>query len=157
MTDLKDALSPLIGAWEGQSTLYLDPDQEGDTQPSSVEVVPAANGKALLVTYVWHVDDAPERGALLIERDPKQPGCRAAWVDSWHQDRVMMILEGQTADAVDMYGKYQAEGWPEWGWRIRLEADGDQFRLLMWNITPEGQENRAVVGEYARLREKGGS
>jgi hypothetical protein len=150
MTELKDLFGPLVGRWEGQSTLYLDPDQDGDTQPSTVEVTPAANGKALLVNYVWHVDDAPERGTMLVERDPKQPGCRAAWVDSWHQNQVMMVLTGSIPDAVDMYGKYQAEGWPEWGWRIRLEANEGRFRLLMWNITPEGQEGRAVVGEYTR-------
>jgi hypothetical protein len=150
VSDGEALFDALVGQWRGQSTLYLDPEGEGDTQPSSVEVRPAANGKALLVEYEWQVDDAKERGSLLIERDPKQPGFRAAWVDSWHQNRTMMILAGETPDAVDMYGRYQAEGWPEWGWRIRLEAAGDELRLLMWNITPEGQEGRAVVGEYQR-------
>ncbi len=156
MTDPKDLFGGLVGRWEGRSTLYLDPEGEGDTQPSSVEVEPAANGKALLVNYVWQVDDAQEMGSLLIERDPKQPGCRAAWVDSWHQNQTMMVLAGDNPDAVDMHGKYQAEGWPEWGWRIRLEADTDRLRLLMWNIEPQGKEARAVVGEYELAREVGG-
>jgi hypothetical protein len=150
MVEVERLLQGLVGSWAGHSTLWLDPEGEGDTQPSSAEIALAANGKALRVDYEWQVDDATERGSMLVERDPKRPGFRAAWVDSWHQDRVMMVLAGDVADAVDFRGTYQAEGWPEWGWRIRLEADADEMRLLMWNISPEGQEARAVEGIYRR-------
>ncbi len=150
MADPEGPLGALVGHWTGRSTLYLDPQGEGDTHPSRAEIVPAANGKALRVDYEWEVEAQVERGSLLIERDLTQPGFRAAWVDSWHQDRTMMILTGDTPEAVDFRGTYQAEGYPAWGWRIRLEADGQRLRLLMFNIAPEGEEARAVVGEYER-------
>ena len=150
MAETDGLFQALVGEWVGKSTLILNPDDPGDTQPSRAEVELAANGHALLVNYAWHVDGAEERGTILVERDLKQPGYRQAWIDSWHSQRAMMILTGSTAEAIDAYGKYQAEGWPEWGWRIRLEGGDDRFRLLMWNITPEGEEIPAVIGEYQR-------
>ena len=150
MTDQEAPFDRLVGTWTGQSTLWLDPEGEGDTQPSNVRVSTVARGKALWVDYDWTVDDTSEEGSLLIERDPKQPGYRAAWVDSWHQDRAMMVLTGDDAEAVDVRGTYQVPGYPEWGWRIRLETDGERLRLLMWNISPEGNEARAVEGGYER-------
>lgn len=84
MTDHDELFGRLVGKWRGQSTLFLDPESEGDTQPS--------------------------------------------WAE----------------------GTYMVPGYPDWGWRIRLAADGDEMRLLMWNISPQGEDARAVVGTYRR-------
>ena len=142
--------APFTGSWRGASTLWLYPEGEGDTQPSQAVASTVARDRFLRFDYEWTVDEAVEEGSLLVERDPKRPGFRGAWIDSWHQNREMMLLTGESSDDIDFRGTYQATGYPVWGWRIRLERTQEGLRLLMWNISPEGDERRAVEGRYTR-------
>lgn len=150
MTDHEELFGRFVGRWRGSSSLFLDPEGEGDTQPSWVEVVEVARGNFLRVDYYWTVDEVVEEGVLLIGFDPKRPRYEAAWIDSWHMSRAMMFGIGEPGETFDVRGTYAVSGYPDWGWRVRLEAEDDRLRLLMWNISPEGEEARAVVGGYER-------
>ena len=44
---------------------------------------------------------------------------------------------------------YPAPPGPDWGWRIVLDADAESgIRILMYNITPDGDEALAVEAQY---------
>jgi hypothetical protein len=150
VTDHEELFGRFVGKWRGQSTLFLDPESAGDTQPSWLEVTSVARGNFLRVDYFWTVDEQVEEGVLLIGFDPRRPRYEAAWIDSWHMSRAMMFGTGESGDTFDISGTYMVPGYPDWGWRIRLEADGDELRLMMWNVSPEGEEARAVSGTYQR-------
>lgn len=150
MSDHDELFGRYVGSWKGESTLFLDPESDGDTQPSALTVVEVARGNFLRVDYWWTVDEQAEEGVLLVGFDPRRPQFEGAWIDSWHMARAMMFATGEPGDAIDVRGTYMVPGYPDWGWRIRLEAEGDELRLLMWNISPEGAEARAVVGQYQR-------
>lgn len=52
---------------------------------------------------------------------------------------------------VDARGTYAAPPGPDWGWRIVIEPESrDGFRMLMFNITPNGEEALAVQATYSR-------
>jgi hypothetical protein len=63
-----------------------------------------------------------------------------------------MTCEGMATDAnVDVRGSYAAPPGPDWGWRTIIDRNNrDLFRLVMYNITPEGEEQIAVETLYGR-------
>lgn len=53
---------------------------------------------------------------------------------------------------VDVRGHYQAPTGPDWGWRIVVEPENENFlNLIMYNITPAGEEALAVKAVYAKV------
>ncbi len=63
-----------------------------------------------------------------------------------------MMLEGRvdTNDVVDTRGSYAVEGSPDWGWRIVVEPGNDALRVLMYNVTPDGEEVLGFELAYTR-------
>jgi hypothetical protein len=49
-------------------------------------------------------------------------------------------------------GSYSPPPGPDWGWRIILDADPEAgLRILMVNITPDGEEAPAIEADYTRV------
>lgn len=76
----------------------------------------------------------------------------AAWVDSWHMGHSRMELGGAAddPDKLSLRGAYAAPPGPDWGWRIDLIPRDDGWRLVMYNITPDGVVEPAVEADYER-------
>ncbi len=76
----------------------------------------------------------------------------AHWLDSFHTDGKVMAFEGsaEPGGAVVVHGSYDAPSGPPWGWTIRVESGGDTFRIVMHNVSPEGEQFPAVEADYAR-------
>jgi hypothetical protein len=68
------------------------------------------------------------------------------------QDTMMQCTgQAQIGDAMSVIGYYAAPPDPDWGWRIALQPDSaDQFRLIMYNISPDGEEMLAVEAVFSR-------
>lgn len=78
----------------------------------------------------------------------------AVWVDSWHMASKAMVCEGSSGlggGRVELRGTYAAPPGPDWGWRTVLDpGDGNTFRMVMYNVSPDGNEDLAVEAVYRR-------
>ena len=141
----------LIGIWTGTSRLFLpgEPTRESDTT-ASVAII--AQGKFCTISYAWSFDAEPQAGMMLFGYDPDQLAVNAVFIDSWHMGHKLMLLQGsgEAQDTIDVRGSYAVESGPDWGWRMVIEPSDNTWRLLMYNVTPEGKEFLGVEAIYAR-------
>ena len=89
---------------------------------------------------------------LLIGYDAENESVNASWVDSWHSSAKPLALSG-TVDgkgAINLYGTYEVPNHPDWGWRIIINAPEDTLQIMMFNVTPEGEEDLAVQANYRK-------
>jgi hypothetical protein len=121
--------------WTGRGELWLDPlGNEVDTCECRIELEEAA------IHYHWSYDGKPQTGKIAL-RDGG-----AEFSDSWHSPTPMAFVAGVNRwSLVDVFGTYAAGDGPDWGWRIILtHRPSDELVLQMTNVTPWGEEARAV-------------
>lgn len=150
------ALAELTGEWAGVKQLWLTPTDPGRQCEATASVGTAAQGQFLAIRYTWAVDGQPQEGLLLLGSETPAAPPKAVRIDSWHMANQFMMCAGESASEqrAAVRGAYAAPPGPDWGWRITVEADGAaRFRLIMHNITPEGQEALAVLASFERQTE----
>jgi hypothetical protein len=153
MTTL-DVLFSLGGTWRSTYRLFLSPSDPAYECPSEASIKPLARGRFAQIDYTWAFKGDPQQGSLIVGLDKKGGSVDAVWIDSWHMGDKIMVCHGTLrADGVaDFRGVYSAGTGPDWGWRTLIEPRArDSFRLVMFNITPEGQKDLAVNATYRRV------
>jgi hypothetical protein len=93
---------------------------------------------------------------ILLGYDVKEGTATGAWVDSWHQSSKVMAFQGtiESTGTIDLRGSYEAPPGPDWGWRIVINAPSDDnLKLVMYNLSPEGEEELAVEANYKRAQQ----
>jgi hypothetical protein len=152
--DLGTQPSSLAGQWAGINRLWLTPNEPVRESETTASTALVAGDAFTTIRYTWAEGGQPQDG-LLIVRNAAQPGEDAmVWIDSWHTGGEFMHFRGVHAGDSHMsaVGTYAAPPGPDWGWRIELAADASgSLRILMVNITPDGDEALAVEARYARL------
>lgn len=145
------ALQTAAGTWTGQKHLYL-PDEPTRSVASTATVAPAAGGRFCTIAYTWSFEEQPQDGLLLIGPLDDPAALAVAWVDSWHMSSSMMLCQRQpdASGAVNVRGSYQVEQSPDWGWRIVIQPGSETLRIVMHNISPEGEEFLGVEALYTR-------
>jgi hypothetical protein len=128
-------LSDLDGtSWKGTAELWLDP--LGD-QAMRCECTIRVEANA--VRYTWSHEGKPHAGGITLRADS------AEFTDTWHQPEPM-----QCRRLRDVPGLFQVQGQygpdADWGWRtaLSLRTPTGELVLQMTNITPWGEEGRAV-------------
>jgi hypothetical protein len=147
-------LQGLSGNWHGNSKLWLTPTDQPHTCETTAHLTPIANGKFVRLDYTWEYEGQPQAGSYLFGYDRQRETFTAVWVDSWHMGDKLMPCEGdRKADStVDVVGGYAAPPGPDWGWRTVIDSfAADSFRLLMYNIRPDGAQELAVEALYRRI------
>jgi len=127
-----------------------------DDSPSTAELTPLLDGKFIRLDYTWAYEGAAQEGSLLIGYESAPAIVTAHWVDTWHMGEAVMSCKGTAEDdgSVVVLGSYAAPPGPDWGWRIVLQpVDGTTLRLVMYNITPDGEEELAVEADYRRAED----
>jgi hypothetical protein len=130
-----NALSDLDGSrWTGTAELWLDP-LGNEAALSSCTISIAKN----TVRYEWSHEGRQHLGSIALDDDA------ADFTDSWHQPESLRCRR-----LPDAGGLFQVEGTygpdSDWRWRIALSlrTPSDELVLQMTNITPWGEEGRAV-------------
>jgi hypothetical protein len=147
------SLEKLVGEWVGTNRLWLSTEKAPHESNSTASVSRAAKGRFLAIQYSWAFEGEPQEGLLLVGCEKMQNVVKAAWIDSWHMSDKFMTCEGATDERGGVFfrGSYAAPPRPEWGWRTVIEpGDGKSFRMLVYNVSPEGKEALAVEAIYRR-------
>jgi hypothetical protein len=151
LTDISDRF---VGRWLGRKHLWLESQTEpSGTSESELLVLPIAKGRFLRFDYRWSHQGVEQEGVLLIGNANDRQLATAAWVDSWHMGQQVMPLQGSidAQGAASLLGAYPVPLGPDWGWRIGIMKTGpDDLRIVMHNISPEGEKQLAVRADYRR-------
>lgn len=144
-------LLELTGEWQGPSKLH-DPVQGGvDESRSTLRVIELLGGKFARLDYDWSYRGSPQEGSLLLGFEPESREMSAHWIDSWHMGRGVMACKGTFADGRYLLtGSFSVPGAEPWGWRIELQVKNEQLGVVMYNISPKGEEYLAVEASYGK-------
>ncbi|HZH91231.1 MAG TPA: hypothetical protein VEX70_11510, partial [Pyrinomonadaceae bacterium] len=74
------------------------------------------------------------------------------WVDSWHASEKPLTLSGADdgLGKIDLRGTYEVPNHPAWGWRIVISTSEEALEIIMYNVSPEGEEDLAVRADYKK-------
>lgn len=145
-------LFQMRGSWTGTNRLWLDPESEAEVSASTAALSTVAREKFFIFAYTWGYQGQAQEGLLLLSQDNQDQDIEAVWIDSWHMGDKFMICRGREEDRIiSLKGSYAAPPGPDWGWRIAIDGrELNALKLLMFNITPEGEEMPAVQADYTR-------
>jgi hypothetical protein len=148
MSDLT-ALLGLAGSWVGHKRVLL-PGEAPHESASTALITPVVGGKFVQLAYTWAFDGTDQEGLLLIGLKETDQVVTAVWIDSWHMADTFMICQGQVSatGGVEVRGTYAVPSSPDWGWRMVIEPAEDQFRMVMYIVTPDGAEALGVEAAY---------
>ena len=107
----------------------------------------------LKIEYDWTFEESVQEGLILIGDEKDSDLIKAFWIDSWHLSDKFMVSEGRLdmQGAISLKGFYAVPEHPDWGWKTVIEpARGNSFKIIMYNVSPEGEESLAVEMELKR-------
>ncbi len=147
-------LAKYAGSWSGINKLYLSwtPETLKESK-SKLDVSLKANAQFIAFEYTWVFESEQQEGIILLGCDTKSNAAQTVWTDSWHSSHTFMLSDGKVAEdgSISVKGYYKVEGHPDWGWRTDIIPAGDSLRIVMYNVTPEGNEELAVETDFARI------
>ena len=147
-------LGQLVGEWEGTTKTWFEPDKLADESPWRGTLRAALGGRFVVHEYEGSMQGKPLSGMAIYGYHLDPDRYEMAWVDSFHTGSGIMFFKGQNEGrGYDVRGSYEAPPGPPWGWRTELQQpEADRLVITHYNITPEGQEAKAVETEYRRKR-----
>lgn len=151
---VNDDLAAYVGSWRGTNNLHLSwlPDPLRQSE-SKMIVSLKANGQFVAFDYTWEYEGNPQEGIILLGRDSRSNAVQTVWTDSWHSSHTFMLSDGTVSDdgAISVKGYYKVKDHPDWGWRTDIIPIGDLLRIVMYNVSPEGDEELAVETDFSRI------
>lgn len=145
-------LHQFVGEWQGSSKTWFEPDKLADESAIQGSVHSLLGGRFVVFEYQGKIMDKAFEGRFLFGYSLTREKFQGNWVDSFHMGDAMMSCEGERMETgFAVLGHYDAPGGPPWGWRTELAISGeDRMVVTMYNLTPEGEEAKAV--EMALVR-----
>ena len=130
----------LTGSWKGTVRTWLDPEGEPSSNEFEGTFRRVFDGASILGEYRSSVGEHTSNGTMLIGKDIATGRSSMMWVDTFHTGGNAMTFDH---DGSAFRGSYAA-GDQTWRWRIVLDATQGELAIDHFNISPDGQEDRAV-------------
>lgn len=146
------ALNAIVGHYTGVSKVWFGPEL-ADESPVAGNFTAVLGGRFLLHQYKGSFQGNPLEGLQLIGYDFNTAEYQIAWVDSFHMSTgILFSKSAAAAEDCNVLGTYSTGGdAPQfWGWRTVLEISDDKVLFTSYNISPEGEEEKATELSYAR-------
>jgi hypothetical protein len=149
-------LDRLAGTWEGTTKTWFDPSKLEDESPIKGTMKLVLDGRFIQHNYTSSFGDKPITGMAIIGFHLELQKFQCAWIDSFHNGSAIMFSEGKKSDNnISVLGSYAyvtPETEQHWGWRTNIEiVSDDELIITAFNITPEGQESKAIETVYKRI------
>ena len=148
-------LAQLAGGWAGITHTWPEPEgvpNESKTQ-GSIQLV--LDGRFALYLYQSSGNEETQLGMFTLGYNTTLDRCEASWLDSFHNNTAIMFCTGQLNEEVfSVLGSYpDPSGGPDWGWRTEVKLiDHDHLAITAYNISPEGQEAKAIETQLRRVK-----
>ncbi len=139
-------LSQLAGHWQGNSKLWLEPDNLANEASLVGTIQLILDGRFALFLYQSSIDGEAQHGMFTFGYNTTLERYEASWVDSFHNNTAIMFCEGNAKEnGFFVLGSYpDPTGGPDWGWRTEVELNGNELIITAFNIMPDGLEARAT-------------
>lgn len=149
-------LADMAGDWEGSFKLWFEPGDPACESTQRGTIRSLLGGRFLLHEYETEMNGDPVSGVAIYGYHLDGGTWESAWGESFGTGTQLMFSTGRAGpqSAFGVLGSYgDGQGGPDWGWRTEIEQpDADTLVIVMTNITPQGEEAKAVETRYTRKR-----
>lgn len=147
-------LGLLCGKWKGTIKTWFEPDVLADESIIQGEIKPILGGRFVEHIYMAISKETGKQveGRAVWGYDLTMQIFQCSWIDEFHTGTNIMFSESeQIPDCIDAVGVYLG-GDEVWRWRTRMvQPEIDRLIITMYNITPFGEEAKAVEVVYKRM------
>lgn len=148
-------LQMMTGHWEGITKTWFEPDLLADESPMKGTIRTILGGRFVMHEYKGILTGNPFEGMAVYGFDIKNNVIQSSWIDSFHMGTGIMVSTGNLLDnGFSVLGSYSGPEFIEpWGWRTVVELiTSDNLIITAYNISPEGQEDKATETIYWRVK-----
>ncbi len=150
-TGMHAFLNSLSGTYKGTTKVWFEPGSDPDVSACEGTLTPVLNGMFILHRYTGSLQGKPLEGLAIFGCSLGDDKLQCAWIDSFHNGTAIMFSErNNTSQPWSVLGHYGSE--PKWGWRTEINrSENGNVQIIMFNITPEGEEAKAVETVYEKI------